>query len=468
MKRPLVALTLFFSLGILFGTKIALSFIPIYFLAGIILLISILAQKQRTIFNICILFLAFFLGIILLKNSEHLPSCHISKYAYQLTGEPCLLKGFIDDEPKQESDFSSFRFRIEEIQVGNLNRSACGQALVRIKGGRDFHYGQQLLLLGDLRRPFSFNQSYRDYLKRQGIHLVMQVKSAAEVTRLNRDKGSKIKKISLWIKRKIENVIFKYVSHGATGILDAMILGERSHIPGFIIDSMVKSGTIHILVVSGFNVGIVAFAVILTLKVLRIPKRARIILAIPLLILYCLATGVSSPVVRATIMALVFISSYLFKRQADIYNSLALSALFILALNPQQLFDVGFQLSFASVGSIIWLYPKIRKISGVGDLKMKFLRFMLEGCLVSFSAWLGTMGFITYYFRIFSPVTVLANLVIVPLASLITLCGFSLVTAGLVLPALAPWLGHSSESLVLILISLNSLFIKLPGAYFYL
>jgi competence protein ComEC len=104
----------------------------------------------------------------------------------------------------------------------------------------------------------------------------------------------------------------------------------------------------------------------------------------------------------------------------------------------------------------------------VGDLKMKFLRFMLEGCLVSFSAWLGTMGFITYYFRIFSPVTVLANLVIVPLASLITLCGFSLVTAGLVLPALAPWLGHSSESLVLILISLNSLFIKLPGAYFYL
>ncbi len=468
MKRPLVTLTVIFSLGIFSGTKIAVSFIPVYLLAGVILVLSILVQKYRFTFNICVSFLAFLAGIILLKNTQYLPSSHISKYTYLATEKSCAVKGFINDESEEENNFSSFRFNVEEIQLGDLNRNACGQIIVRTKSSKNFHYGQQLILFGNLRRPFSFNQSYRDYLARQGIWLVMHVKSEADVIRLNRDKGFKIKKFALWIKGKIESAIFKYVSEGAAGILEAMILGDKSHIPGFIIDSMVKTGTIHILVVSGFNVGIVAFMVLLSLKLLRFPKRIRIILAMPLLILYCLTTGASSPVVRATIMALVFMFAYLLKREADIYNSLALSGMFILAIAPQQLFDIGFQLSFASVVSIVWLYPKIRKILGLKHLKIKFLRFTLEGCLVSFSAWLGTMGFVAYYFKIFSPITVLANLVIVPLASLITLCGFSLALAGLVFPVFAPWLGRSNEFLVLILISLNTLFIKLPGAYSYL
>jgi competence protein ComEC len=296
----------------------------------------------------------------------------------------------------------------------------------------------------------------------------MRLKSEADIVRLNRNKGLKVRELALWMKAKIEGIIFRYVSGGAAGILNAMILGDKKNIPKFILDSMVKSGTIHILVVSGFNVGIVAFVIILILKLLRIPKTMRIILAMLLLILYCLTTGASSPVVRATVMAGLFIFSYLFKRQPDIYNSLSLAAMFILGLNPQQLFDIGFQLSFASVIAIVWLYPKIKKILGLKHLKTKFLRFALEGILVSFSAWLGTMGFVAYYFRIFSPVTVLANLVIVPLASLITLCGFSLGIAGLVFPAIAPAIGYSSEFLVLILVRLNSLFLRLPGAYLYL
>lgn len=91
---------------------------------------------------------------------------------------------------------------------------------------------------------------------------------------------------------------------------------------------------------------------------------------------------------------------------------------------------------------------------------------MLEGCLVSFSAWAGTAGLIAWYFKMFSPVTVMANLAIVPVASLITLCGFSLVISGFVFPAIAPCLGRSNELLVLILLSLNSFFIRLPGAHF--
>jgi competence protein ComEC len=112
--------------------------------------------------------------------------------------------------------------------------------------------------------------------------------------------------------------------------------------------------------VSGFNVGIVTFIIILLLKLIRLPRKVRLACAIILLILYCLVTGASTPVVRATVMAGVFLLAYLFKREPDIYNSLFLAAIFILAFNPRQLFDIGFQLSFASVFSIIYIYPKIK------------------------------------------------------------------------------------------------------------
>jgi competence protein ComEC len=250
--------------------------------------------------------------------------------------------------------------------------------------------------------------------------------------------------------------------------MDAMILGERRNIPALINNSMMKSGTVHILVVSGFNVALVTFMIILSLKLARIPKAIRFYIATPLIIIYCLMTGASTPVLRATVMAIVLMSAYLVKREPDIYNSCALAVIFILIINPRQLFDIGFQLSFVSVISIVYLYPKLKSFLSPGSLKIKYISFLVDGCLVSFSAWLGTMGLIAYYFRIVSPVTVLANIFIVPLASLITLCGFSLIVMEFICPILAPFFAYSSEFAVCLLLNINALLIKLPGAYFYL
>ncbi len=215
---------------------------------------------------------------------------------------------------------------------------------------------------------------------------------------------------------------------------------------------------------SGFNVGIVAFIIFLFLKLLRLPKGLRLCVTIVLLVLYCLMTGSSTPVVRATIMAMAFILAYWFKREPDIYNSCALAVLFILLINPRQLFDIGFQLSFASVISIVCLYPKLNSLLHIESLKVRYLRFLIDGCLVSFSAWLGTMGFIAYYFKIFSPITVLANIFIVPLAALITLSGFSLIMIGLILPPIAPLFASACELTVMLLININSFLIKIPYA----
>jgi competence protein ComEC len=285
---------------------------------------------------------------------------------------------------------------------------------------------------------------------------------------LNKNRGLIFRRLAFWLKDKMENIIFKRVSPLAASVLDAMILGEKRNIPALIYNSMIKSGTVHILVVSGFNVGIVSFIIILFLKLIRLARPLRIYAAIPLLILYCLVTGASNPVVRATVMAIVFMFAYFVRREPDIYNSCAVAMIFILVLNPRQLSDIGFQLSFASVISIVYLYPKIKSLLRIELLKTKYLKFLCDGCLVSFSAWLGTMGFIAYYFKVFSPITVLANIFIVPLATLITLCGLCLIVIELICPVLAPFFAYTNELSVLLLLKINAFFIKLPAAYFYL
>ncbi|MCM8789945.1 MAG: ComEC/Rec2 family competence protein, partial [Candidatus Omnitrophica bacterium] len=238
----------------------------------------------------------------------------------------------------------------------------------------------------------------------------------------------------------------------------------KKEVSALIYYSMIKTGTVHILVVSGFNVGLLAYTAALLLKIIRVPRYFRPFVIIFFLIIYCLMTGASTPVLRATVMTVFFIIGFMFKREPDIYNSLGLAAISILILNPMQLFDIGFQLSFASVLSLAYVYPKLNALLKAKFWKSRFLRAVANSCLVSFSAWLATFGFIAYHFKIISPVTVFANILIAPLAALITLCGFSLIFVNFILPFLTPFFGLAVEALVLLLVELNFFFLNLPFA----
>ena len=469
MKNLLAFLVLVFCCGIFFAAFIKISFCLVYSLSIVLLILSFQFIMRIKIFNVLVLTLIFILGGVSLKNTQSLPLSHISHFFFYSNDDPYLLKGTIANEPSFENHKTSFIFNIKEIQITNSAYRSCGKILVHIKGIENLRYGEELILKGNLHRPFSKSpegKSYKNYLSNQGIFFIMQVKDTADIARLNINKGSEIKRFSFWLKNKIEDRIYKNVSLSTAGILDAMVLGEKKNISPNIIDSMIKLGTVHILVVSGFNVGIVAFVTLLFLKLLRLKKKIRIFIAISCLIVYSLMTGASNPVVRATIMAIVFLLAYLKKREPDIYNSLGLAALFILISNPKQLFDVGFQLSFASVISIVFLYPKLKVFLRAALVKNKSLKFLMESLLVSLSAWLGTMGFIAYYFKIFSPAAVLANIFVVPLSTLITLCGFSLIFISLILPPATPFFALTLELACSLLIKANIFLASFPFASF--
>ncbi len=460
MKRPLVWLVIMFSLGIFVASKSRISLFWLFLADSFLLLLAILSLRRKILGLIFLAALVFFCGITWLKNYTVIPGCHIKRFHYTI-GEVYSLRGWVNSDPEYQDNKTSFLFQSEEIATEDKKQICCGKIMAIIRGELKAEYGQELILEARLQRPFG------EYLRRQGIYLIARVKTRDFVHWAGRNKGWPIKRLILKFKASIESKFENSLTLICAGIIEAMTLGEERNIPAIVYKDMIKSGTVHILVVSGSNVGIVGFIIILLLKILRFPRRLRFFFCVPLLLIYCFLTGASNPVVRATIMAIVFLFAYFVRRQTDVYNSCAIAAIAILILNPTQIFNIGFQLSFASVLSIAFFYPRFKKLSRLDQLKFRALRFLAESCLVSFSAWLGTAGLIAVYFRMISPITVLANLFIVPLASLITLSGFSLLVAQSVSSYLALSFASVNEFLVKLLLDLNSLLLQLPYAYFY-
>ena len=226
-----------------------------------------------------------------------------------------------------------------------------------------------------------------------------------------------------------------------------------------------------------------AFVVLIILKALGIKRKPRYYLTIPLLIMHMYAVGASASVVRATIMAIIVLSGYLMERESQITNSLGLAALIILGANPLQLFDIGFQLSFVSVLGIVLLSGRIESFlsargnpvperpSAVNRLTktaMQVKKWSINCFSVSLAAWFVTAGAIAYYFRIVSPITVLANLIIVPYTSLIIVLGFSLGLSALIFPAIAAPIAATTNYSLGFLLKITHWLSSIPGAYFYL
>jgi len=217
-------------------------------------------------------------------------------------------------------------------------------------------------------------------------------------------------------------------------------------------------------VVSGFNTSLLAFIIFLLLKILRVNRPLRALISFAALFLYCIIAGCSTPVIRAAIMTVFFAFSFLARRDACGRQALCLAAFFILVFKPNQLYDIGFQLSFASVASLVFLYPKMKIPASSIISRHRLLAAAADSVKVSLSAWLGTVAIIAFYFRIFSPVTVIANIFIVPLAALISLLGFGLIFMEITMPVLAGPLALSIEPAVSLLLKVNAFFLKIPFA----
>lgn len=472
MKYPLIPVCLSFISGIIIAYLVPLPCVIFLMLALACVTGGFLLFNKPSYSNI-IVFAAFvFAGAAAYSNSRFLPNNHVSRLNY--ISEEITLKGVVADEPVIRKKGAGFLLQAGKVTGQDRDINVSGLVLVRQSGGTKVAYGDAVSLRGKINWQYNLagvksfggrEFDYREYLRRRMVYSVFRVKKDGLIE-VGGFKGNPVKKLAFSLRDKVRDVFEARLSPLSSALYTAMLLGPRDKIPLEVNQVLMKLGTIHILSVSGLHTVIVAFIFLMILKLARIARKARFILAIAALIFYCLLTGASVPVIRSVIVAVILLFGCVIERRVNIYNSLALSALLILGVHPNQLFDIGFQLSFGSILSILMISERINLLIPDEFRGKKYVKFWLPALNVSFSAWIGTLGLVLYYFGIISTVSVIANIIIVPYVSLIIACGFLLAFSAFLPGFICSAIAASCELLMVIFMRITYLLAKIPWAYF--
>jgi competence protein ComEC len=432
MFQSLVIWCLCFCLGIVVGSR-GLIAVPVFFMAAAVFLIAAgRSLARRRMSSVFLFSLAFCCGALDLMNSMD---------SHAARGK-VFVSGAIISDPQFSKRTAAFTLQ-----------HSCGKIRVTSYAPFDYRYGDVLEIEGSVSKRYG--TAGKNVF---GDDPVLIVKKSGWVKRVARGRGLLGKKLAFALKHKAQNLIIAYFKPPFSDILAAMMLGEGAKVPSGLRDVMVRAGTWHLMVVSGSHTAFLACWVMLILKIFRVKRRLKFILTIFFLGIYCLLTGATSPVVRATVMTTVFLLTYLAERNPHFLNALALAALSILIFDPGQLFDVGFQLSFLSVFFIFGLYPKMKKIIPEVFEKYRFTSWLTAGFCVSLSAWLGTAPLLAGVFKTFSLVSILANMAVAPLATLVMAGGCVFLGLGSAGPSWAAPLAASVEFFIFLFVRLNAVF----------
>ena len=426
------------------------------------------------------LFLAIILSILILifrffvKEDIFYPE-HISNFVSN-TPRHLAIKGRIISDPYYKYAYfkktQTFILSPTIVKVSKMWFPAYGNIRVTSYSDKELKYGDEMLFEAKLKIPSSGTEDsfhYKKYLARSGIYALATISEKNPIAITGR-KASLLKSLAYnlkdLLKRKVKNLFRAPERY----FLSAILLGERQDIPEGWRDIFIKTQTMHLLAISGLHVGIIAFIILFFVGLFGIPRNFRFIITILLLIFYALMVGSRPSVVRATVMGTVVLSSYLLKRDADIYNSLGLAAAAILIFNPDQLFDYGFILSFVSVFSIVYMTPRINRVCGVDKIKRithwgRIMYYFSTLGAASFAVWLGLLPLTVNFFNIISPISVFVNILAIPLLFVI----IALSIASLIFQSIFQFLGiifaQGTEFFIAILLSSLRLFSKLPLAY---
>lgn len=264
-------------------------------------------------------------------------------------------------------------------------------------------------------------------------------------------------------------------------VYSAMLLGRKAELSNEQSERFRMTGTMHFFAISGLHIGVIATVIAQALRLVRVPRWLSPFIGLPLVYCYVEITGAAPSAVRAFLMASFFWASFAFQRQRSPFAALIGSAFFVLLLAPQQLWSVGFQLSYAVVLSILlfglplnaylvegfqpfrWLPPESwtwrqRCI----DQAIKALCLLFA---ISASAWLASAPLSATYFGFIAPTAILLNILLVNLASLVICGGVIALGCGLLqLPILTAFLNHSAWVCIFLMDTLVICFTKIPGA----
>jgi ComEC/Rec2-related protein len=263
------------------------------------------------------------------------------------------------------------------------------------------------------------------------------------------------------------------------GVVAALVLGYREDVPADLRESFMRTGTAHVFAISGLHVGILGLVILAVLRTAGLSRPLWALGLIPLLTLYTLATGAASSAVRALLMASAYWAAPLFRRRPDGPSALALAALAILAVRPDQLTDPGFLFSFTAVAGLIVLGPVVHRPLGAwipprgtdaaATRPVRAARTVARGAMglvaASVAAWLVSTPLTAYFGNQVSPAALPGNLFVVPGSFLIVLTGCLSLVTGQFWGAAAEVFNHANAVFSGAMSALTGALFRVPGSH---
>ena len=373
--------------------------------------------------------------------APHFSANHIQNFSDETRWQ---IAGVVDSHPVEFSYLKKFVLRADTLKHKKASYRVTGRIRVTVSGqGPVFARGDRLVFRSRLRQPRNFNNpgafNYRRYMAFKGLWRTAYTKGSRLQVVQTASSGDLSQQLND-VRRALAALIDRADKGPSAAVLKALVIGDRTAISSEVRDGFNRAGVGHVLAISGLHIGIVAtVAFFFFHKLLRLVrpllwrawtrKGAAVLSLVPVCI-YGLVSGMSPSTQRAVIMVGAFLMTFLFERERDTLNTLALAAFIILIWFPPALFSISFQLSFMAVLSILYGLSCIQKAAAIDGQNVKIgfanqlRRKLVAFFLVSLLAICGTLPLVMFYFNQISLIGLLANSVVVPLVGFVVIpCG---------------------------------------------
>jgi len=371
----------------------------------------------------CILFT---LGwTITLKYNELNSKDHFSKKP----ADYLLVK--VSNEPKRSGDLLRFTTTVESNVKSEKVTPTSGNLLIAIKDSlaSNLYYGDELMIPANYHpvdppyNPGEFN--YKQYLANQNIHY-QEFLYPHQYYVLSKNSGNGLISYSLRLRQQLVDKFKRHIhSPEAVAVASTLILGYKADLSNDVLQAYSKTGTIHVLSVSGAHVAILFLVLDFMLGFLtrfRYGRTIKAVLVILIIWYYSLLTGFSPAVCRAAVMISMIIIGKTYSRYINTLNILALSAFCLLLYDPYFILDVGFQLSYLAVAGLVIFQPIVYKWM---DIDNKWLDKLWAACSISIAAQVITFPLSAFYFHQFPVYFLISNLFIIIPSELIMITGLA-------------------------------------------
>ncbi len=402
--------------------------------------------------------LFFFSGFNYGLKTYHFAANHVARFVsekqtYQIYGE-------VADWPELKFNRTELTIAIDSLSNA-ANFPARGSILLKLSDtttalqrGDKVEFWGTIYPLKSHYGPGGFD--YARYLRHKGIHGIVYLPTLLNV-RVEKPGGRGVIAYVDLLRNEISESLSRNLSAVAASLSAGFLIGETREIPPVVYKWFRDSGTLHLLAVSGSNVALVILFLIIVLRPFALSRKRRAIVLMICVVLFALLSYGEPSVVRASVMAILVLLAHVLERRYNLNQIIASAALIILLAAPTQLFSVGFQLSFVTAWGLIFVTPRVAKLFKSVDHK-GWYRWLVLPFMISLIAQLFSMPLIALYFGKVPAISVVANLVIIPLVSIAVVGVLILLLLDFILPIMGVFFGSLLDFFMQIVLYFLSLF----------